>query len=345
MSHMYLLFQDLEKSGNEDKIKILQSLGHLLSSNFEMKDEFHKLGGVSVILKYLDKDDWKIAGNAFHILGFSILQRKELQMQLTTQHMFKTILKHLEQGTVNHKRGSMFLIASIVEGNVPGQILARESGCLYQLIWLFHEVIQQNTKEEEKSQCLYFLCTAIKMCVHNPQNCENQHQTSLIIPKAITFLDNWFHEAFNSYLTECVDTMVPMLVNIILDNPTNQLSFSTYSGIQTLVIGLNTLESWQEAPLNIETVKVKIICLLDAAICGNIVNSEQATVLGVIPLLLKMLQNFTDQAIRRAYCFNRKRTPKDLYLKWRSTFIISDTGFKFHRCQEVVTQDNLLSIN
>lgn len=63
------------------------------------------------------------------------------------------------------------------------------------------------------------------------------------------------------------------------------------------------MESWQEAPLNIETVKVKIICLLDAAICGNIVNSEQATVLGVIPLLLKMLQNFTDQVSTDMNCF------------------------------------------
>lgn len=63
------------------------------------------------------------------------------------------------------------------------------------------------------------------------------------------------------------------------------------------------MESWQEAPLNIETVKVKIICLLDAAICGNNVNSEQATLLGVIPLLLKMLQNFKDQVSRETLFF------------------------------------------
>jgi hypothetical protein len=66
-------------------------------------------------------------------------------MQLTTEPMFRTILKHLEQGKVKHKKGSMFLVASIVEGNVPGQILVRESGCLYQLIRLFHEIIQQTT--------------------------------------------------------------------------------------------------------------------------------------------------------------------------------------------------------
>jgi hypothetical protein len=72
---MYVLLQDLEKPRNKDKIKTLQALGHLLSSNyFEMKDEFHKLGGVPIILKYLDEDDWNIAGNALHILGFSILQ-------------------------------------------------------------------------------------------------------------------------------------------------------------------------------------------------------------------------------------------------------------------------------
>jgi hypothetical protein len=64
------------------------------------------------------------------------------------------------------------------------------------------------------------------------------------------------------------------------------------------------LESWQDAPFNIETAKVKIICLLDAAICGNIVNSEQATLLGIIPLLLKMLLNFKDQAsTQTVLCF------------------------------------------
>jgi hypothetical protein len=63
------------------------------------------------------------------------------------------------------------------------------------------------------------------------------------------------------------------------------------------------LESWQEAPPNIETVKAKMICLLDAAICGNTGNSEQATLLGVIPLLLKMLQNFKDQVSRDIFCF------------------------------------------
>jgi len=58
----------------------------------------------------------------------------------------------------------------------------------------------------------------------------------VLLLQAITFLDSWFHQAFNTYLTECVETLVPMLVNIILDNPTNQLSFATYSGIQTLVM-------------------------------------------------------------------------------------------------------------
>jgi hypothetical protein len=63
------------------------------------------------------------------------------------------------------------------------------------------------------------------------------------------------------------------------------------------------LESWKEAALNIETVKVKLVCLLDAAICGNIINSEQATLLGVVPLLLKMLQNIKDQVSNGLYCF------------------------------------------
>jgi hypothetical protein len=72
-------------------------------------------------------------------------------MQLTTEHMFKTILKNFKQGTVNHKKGSMFLIASIVEGNVPGQILVRESGCLYQLIRLFYEIIQQTEKVSDNT--------------------------------------------------------------------------------------------------------------------------------------------------------------------------------------------------
>jgi hypothetical protein len=72
-------------------------------------------------------------------------------MQLTTEHMFKIILKNLKQGTLNHKKGSMFLIASIVEGNVPGQILVRESGCLYELIRLFHETIQQTAKVSDNT--------------------------------------------------------------------------------------------------------------------------------------------------------------------------------------------------
>ena len=42
----------LEGGGNENKIKILQSLGSLLSSSSEMKEEFHTLGGVEIILKY-----------------------------------------------------------------------------------------------------------------------------------------------------------------------------------------------------------------------------------------------------------------------------------------------------
>jgi hypothetical protein len=63
------------------------------------------------------------------------------------------------------------------------------------------------------------------------------------------------------------------------------------------------LENWQEAPLNIETVKVKLICLLDAAICGNIIDSEQATLLGIVPLLLKMLQNFKDQVSNSLFYF------------------------------------------
>jgi hypothetical protein len=48
----------------------------------------------------------------------------------------------LEQGTTNH--GSMILIGSIVEGNVAGQILVWESGCLYQLTQLFDEIVKAN---------------------------------------------------------------------------------------------------------------------------------------------------------------------------------------------------------
>jgi dihydroxyacid dehydratase/phosphogluconate dehydratase len=88
---MYLLLQDLEKSGNEDKIKILQSLGHILSSSSEMKDEFHRLGGVPIILKYLDKDDWKMAENAFHILGFSIMQNVRWSMLNNNTNLINTI--------------------------------------------------------------------------------------------------------------------------------------------------------------------------------------------------------------------------------------------------------------
>jgi hypothetical protein len=61
------------------------------------------------------------------------------------------MLKNLEQGTINHKKGSMLLIASIVEGSVPGQILVRESGCLYELLRLFFEIIQQTKKVSDNA--------------------------------------------------------------------------------------------------------------------------------------------------------------------------------------------------
>jgi hypothetical protein len=87
---VYLLLQDLEKTGNEDKIKILHLLGHILSSNSEMKDEFFKLGGVPIISKYLDEDDWRLAGNAFHILGFCILQNVRWSMLNVNKTLLNT---------------------------------------------------------------------------------------------------------------------------------------------------------------------------------------------------------------------------------------------------------------
>ncbi|XP_069703013.1 telomere repeats-binding bouquet formation protein 1-like isoform X2 [Periplaneta americana] len=294
---MYLLLQDLLNPGigNKDKVGILKTIALILSRD-EMKEEFHRLGGVSVILKFLKEDDWNIAGNAFYILGYSINQNKEIQMRLTTEHVFEIILKNLKHGTTNHRKSSIFLIASVVDGNIPGQILVRESGCLYTLTELFHKILQTISAEQgDASNCWSFLCTAIKMCVHNPQNIQNQHQTSLIIPKAITFIDSWFHQAFNKSITEHVDVLVPMLATIIMNNPTNQLCFAAYTGIQTLIRGLNTLENWQDAPSNIGSTKEKLILLLDAAVRDNVTNCEQAISYGVLPLLLKMLRKIKDE--------------------------------------------------
>ena len=56
--------------------------------------------------------------------------------------MFQQLLQVLKQGTINHKKSCLYFIASLVNGNVIGQTLMHESGCIDYLLHLFHETLQ-----------------------------------------------------------------------------------------------------------------------------------------------------------------------------------------------------------
>ncbi|PSN43929.1 hypothetical protein C0J52_03779 [Blattella germanica] len=139
---MNLLIRDLRKSSKTDKLKLMQTLSVILSSNDSFKIEFYKQGGIHMVLKNLQEDDWEIAGTAFHILESCFCQKLENKLLLTTQETFRLILEVLKEKSMNHKKSSLCLIASIVAGNVLGQALTREIGFLHHLMELFYDALE-----------------------------------------------------------------------------------------------------------------------------------------------------------------------------------------------------------
>ncbi|KAJ9587394.1 hypothetical protein L9F63_019095 [Diploptera punctata] len=136
---MSLLLHNLEHSERKDKIKILQNIGLVLTSKDSTRLEFHKQGGINTIIKYYKILTGKLQEQLFIFLKTPRFENKIL---LTSEHMFQQILQVLKHGTLNHKKSCMYFVASIVNGNVLGQTLVRESGCLHHLLYLCHQTLQ-----------------------------------------------------------------------------------------------------------------------------------------------------------------------------------------------------------
>nr|CAD7571517.1 unnamed protein product [Timema californicum] len=119
---------------------------------------------------------------------------------------------------------------------------------------------------------------------------------------AIDFLNLWNNRTNRSKsLTDCVDEMLSVLGNILIDNKQNQNSFEAFNGLHTVI---RTLELCSRPSVTEENqeFQFKLVCLLDAAISKNLTNCQVAGSLSAIVLLLNLLRRFQNQLQHKQAC-------------------------------------------
>nr|CAD7401265.1 unnamed protein product [Timema cristinae] len=119
---------------------------------------------------------------------------------------------------------------------------------------------------------------------------------------AVDFLNLWNNRTNRSKsLTDCVDEMLSVLGNILIDNKQNQNSFEAFNGLHTVI---RTLELCSRPSVTEENqeFQFKLVCLLDAAISKNLTNCQVAGSLSAIVLLLNLLRRFQNQLQLKQAC-------------------------------------------
>nr|CAD7402889.1 unnamed protein product [Timema poppensis] len=205
-------------------------------------------------------------------------------------------------------KSAMFLLATIVVDNNLAHEYVRTSKCLNQLIKMFKDLLisiaSHNLEEANKNLCHTWsmLCTTLRLSVNPCITSANQLLAADIIPQAIDFLNLWNNRTNRSKsLTDCVDEMLSVLGNILIDNKQNQNSFEAFNGLHTVI---RTLELCSRPSITEENqeFQFKLVCLLDAAISKNLTNCQVAGSLSAIVLLLNLLRRFQNQLQHKQAC-------------------------------------------
>ncbi|KAG8232710.1 hypothetical protein J437_LFUL017850 [Ladona fulva] len=285
------LLEDLHNHELTKRVEAITKLGNLLCEDPQTRDYFYKLEGKNAILKRLFiEEKRKFVEAALFTLANSTINHVENQNSLINEYVFdllKTIIKQSDIMELrNFSHGTIYLISTIVYQNSAGQHLVRESGCLNQLLNLFHKVLStawkiQNPDKELKN--VDIICHALYLSVNNPKNEENQKQVAVVFPKALLYMTFLIFD--NKMSNDRILPCLRLFTGTLSGNKVTQEIFIEYGGMiflrRLLLDKVNILEE--------ESIEMCII-LMDLLIASKRLPSSELPSPSIITFLVNVLQ-------------------------------------------------------
>ncbi|XP_063230633.1 uncharacterized protein LOC134535454 [Bacillus rossius redtenbacheri] len=273
-------------------LSVLKEVVRALCSDERERQLFYLCRGVQQVSELCDHGDRQVSECAFYLLGCAAEQHGGVRRALTTSAVFARLSRAVGQGALG---AAVFLLSVLAAGDGLARALVRQSGCLDRLLHLFLLMSRDKLPRSWGSsaarsvlQQWCVLCTALSVSIDPSVSRANQAEARIILPQAVGLLSYWSVQGeYDKHLMRWAETVAWLVATVLLGNATNQEQFFWLNGI-TVVI--RALRRYERLPRSDRHCEHRMLCLLDAAVCGSETNCEAAVQQSAVPLALRAFQ-------------------------------------------------------
>ncbi|KAK7793074.1 hypothetical protein R5R35_013518 [Gryllus longicercus] len=302
VSDMKELLQSFEQSESDEAQDILKSMTELLKNDIKMKEHFHEVNGVSVVINVAMSANFSVLNTVFDTLAAAAEDHEGNRIQMTHERTFVLINKVLisidSLGLMASLR-PLVLLCYVCAENAHAQELANMSGCVKEMEKLFLrfslDILGSSDVKDEKLVFTWnILCTAIAAVCGEPANRKNQDTLRSIVREGANFLNEWVDKPRITLKdVNCAKNLLIMLPYVLHSNRANQDFFARSGGVHAIVNGLANLEERKSADCDFTEIYIKLVYLLSTSVKENVQISKLAGFLGVIPMLVQLMKQFS----------------------------------------------------
>ncbi|XP_053571860.1 telomere repeats-binding bouquet formation protein 1 [Bombina bombina] len=271
----------------------LVTIYSICQENSDACDYFREIGGLLFVSNLAKSSTHYVVKEAsLFTLGILAENNVYCQQTLCNLELFEDVCTTLsdEDSSVNLKRMSVYIFLVLVSNNKTGQTLARESGCIDILLFLFRETLMTGqTDLTDENTCHSYqlwssVCSALCACANNPQNDENQKLCS----SAFTQAKYWLQHYMKPDIVRPICSLVGLTV---ANNSFAQDYFTSVGGVDALADILQKLVNDLQKSFSSSSSKLAVVVTktLDACIADNTSCTGSLSKYNTVSNLLKLL--------------------------------------------------------
>ncbi|XP_071972646.1 telomere repeats-binding bouquet formation protein 1 [Engystomops pustulosus] len=268
----------------------LAAVRSICQDNIEACDYFREIGGLTFLNNLSKSSSHSILKEA-SLYTLAVLAESNVycQQTLCTSALFEdvhTILSD-EQSSINLKRMCVYIFLVLVSNNKTGQSLARVSGCVDILLFLFSKMLTCNMvlaggSTNPQYQLWSSVCSALCACVNNPQNEENQKLCSTAFPQASERLRGSLHH-------EIARPICSLIGLTVANSRFAQDYFASIGGLNILSDVLSDLVNGLQVKSCDSKLAIVVTKTLDACIAENSKSVHHLSKHNILSSLMNLL--------------------------------------------------------
>ncbi|KAM7058746.1 telomere repeats-binding bouquet formation protein 1 isoform 8-T9 [Molossus nigricans] len=249
----------------------LVTIHSICQQNSDAGVYFREIGGLMFVKNLAKSSEHSMVKEAaLYTLGTVAEKNVYCQQTLCTSELFEDLIWFLSNNdsNTNLKRMSVYVILVLVSNNRTGQTLVRETGCIKILSELFRAILSKyelNLSDKNVFQSYQLwssVCSALCVCVNNPQNDENQMLCCSLFPHA----NDWL---INCMIPEIIRPICSFIGLTLANNTHVQKYFISVGGLDVLSQVFVQLESDSHKTLSSAKLAVVVTKTVDACIADN----------------------------------------------------------------------------